>query len=111
MDSVSGGKRACGYRQTAENKAGAEELPIRVHGKDILQPREGRLSGAGRGVAIDRVGAPPVLPGCVAPRTDGILVPMRKNSHGHENGSPAGAKMSVSLLFQPKSVVKQADIS
>ena len=85
MDSVSGGKRACGYRQTAENEAVGVERPFRVHGKDILQPREGRLSGAGRGVAIDRVGEDSLhLSGCVASRTDGILVPMRKNSRADE---------------------------
>ena len=55
VDFVSGGKRACGYRQTAENEAVGVKLPFRAHGKDFLQPREGRLSGAGRGVAIDRV--------------------------------------------------------
>ena len=108
MDFVSGGKRACGCRQTAKNEAGGGERPFRAYGKDFLQPREGRLSGAGRGVAIDRVGEDLLsLSGCVASRTDGILVPMRKhsradekNSHGHENGVVAGVKMSVSLRFQ-----------
>ena len=60
MDFVSGGKRACGYRQTAENEAVGVKLLFRAHGKDSLQPREGRLSGAGRGVAIDRVGEDPL---------------------------------------------------
>ena len=59
MDFASGGKRACGYRQTAENEAVGVELPFRAHGKDFLQPREERLSGAGRGAAIDRVGEAP----------------------------------------------------
>ena len=36
----------------------------------------------------------------IAPRTDGILVPMRRNSQGHENGAVAGVKVSVSLRFQ-----------
>ena len=85
MDFVSGGNRACGYRQTAENEAGGEERPFRVHEKDFLQPREGRLSGAGRGVAIDRVGEDPLhLSVRVASRTDGILVPMRKDSRADE---------------------------
>ena len=86
MDLVSGGKCACGYRQTAENEAVGAELPFRAHGKDFLQPREGRLSGTERGVAIDRVGAPPPLSLSVrvASRTDGILVPMRKDSRADE---------------------------
>ena len=100
MDFASGGKHACGCRQTAEIEAGGEELPFRAYGKDFLQPREERLSGAGRGVGVDRVGEDPLsLFVRVASRTDGILVPMRKDSHGHENGAPAGAKMSVSLRF------------
>ena len=52
----------------------------------------------------------------IAPRRDGILVPMGKssradgkNSPGHGNGAVAGVKTSVSLRFQSKSVVKQAD--
>ena len=36
MDFVSGGKRACGYRQTAENEAVGVELPFRAHEKDFL---------------------------------------------------------------------------
>ena len=60
VDFASGGKRACGYRQTAENEAVGVERPFRAHGKDFLQPREGRLSGAGRGVGIDRVGENPL---------------------------------------------------
>ena len=85
VDFVSGGKRACGYRQTAENEAVGVKLPFRAHGKDFLQPREGRLSGAGRGVGVDRVDEDPLsLSVRTASRTDGILVPMRKNSHADE---------------------------
>ena len=81
MDFVFGRERACGYRQTAENEAGGVERPFRAHEKDFLQPREGRLSGAGRGVRIDRVGEAPLsLSVRAASRTDGILVPMRKDS-------------------------------
>ena len=78
-----------------------------------------------------RVGSPAPSPGAatdlsvrqlgdlfarIAPRRDGILVPMGKssradgkNSPGHGNGAVAGVKTSVSLRFQSKSVVKQAD--
>ena len=87
MGFVSGGKRACGYRQTAENEAVGAERPFRAHGKDFLWPREGRLSGAER-VGIDRVGEGPVLPVRVASRTDGILVPMRKDSRADEKKFP-----------------------
>ena len=61
MDFVSGGKRTCGYRQTAENEAGGEELPFRAHEKDFLQRRRSTLSLSVR----------------AASRTDGILVPTR----------------------------------
>ena len=85
MDFASGGKHACGCRQTAEIEAGGEELPFRAYGKDFLQPREERLSGAGRGVGVDRVGEDPLsLFVRVASRTDGILVPMRKDSRADE---------------------------
>ena len=77
MDFASGGKRACGYRQTAENEAVGVERPFRVHEKDILQPREGRLSGAGRGAAIDRVGEDP----CPT-RLRGVT--NRRDSRAHE---------------------------
>ena len=36
VDFASGGKRACGYRQTAENEAVGVELPFRAHEKDFL---------------------------------------------------------------------------
>lgn len=41
-----------------------------------------------------------VLSGRGTSRTDGIFVPMRKNSHGHENGVDEGVKTSVSLRFK-----------
>ena len=77
MDFASGGKRACGYRQTAENEAVGVELPFRAHGKDFLQPREERLSGAGRGVGVDRVGED----SCPT-RPRGVT--NRRNSRAHE---------------------------
>ena len=40
-----------------------------------------------------------------------ILVPMRKNSHGYENRSPADAKLPVNLHFRLKSIMKQSDIT
>ena len=49
VDFVSDVKRACGCSQTAENEAVGVELPFRAHEEDFLQPREGHLSGAGRG--------------------------------------------------------------
>ena len=76
MGFVSGGKRACGYRQTAENEAVGVERPFHAHGKDFLWSREGRLSGAER-VGIDRVGEDP----CPT-RPRGVT--NRRNSRAHE---------------------------
>ena len=70
------------------------------------------------GAGADDVPLPGPLDGCVTPRTDGILVPMRKSSRADEKKFPrerersgSGVKTSVSLRFQSKSVIKQTDIS
>ena len=80
-------------------------LYIRRRGRVSWEIRR-MMAGAGRTTSLCPTEP---LDGRVAPRTDGILVPMRKDSHGHGNGAVAGVKMSVSLRFQSKSIVKQAD--